>query len=307
MATESTNVVDDTAGNNSARVNPIVFNNPIGMKLDLNNFLVWRKQVLSTARGHDLQDFLLSSTGGAPVKFAELGDEELEVVTPAYRIWERQDQLLVSWLLSSMTEGVLTRMVNCDTAAQIWKTLEVYFAQQIRAKVSQFKTQLSRTKKIDITMNEYLLKIRNLVDLLVLVGESYTERDHVEAICEGLPDEYETFILATSTHNDKFSVDEIEALLLAQEARIEKKSFELDLPQSKSSKSFSANYSSMNSHYDRRGGGSGYQGQKQSFNGGGYNFSGGPQSHGYNSYFRGSQGIRGAQRGRGRGFGGRGF
>ena len=79
------------------------------------------------------------------------------------------------------------------------------------------------------------------------------------------------------------------------------------MPQSKSSKSFSANYSSVNSHYDRRGGGSGYQGQKQSFNGGGYNFSGGPQNHGYNSYFRGSQGSRGAQRGRGRGFGGRDF
>uniref|UniRef100_A0A803NK87 Uncharacterized protein n=1 Tax=Cannabis sativa TaxID=3483 RepID=A0A803NK87_CANSA len=35
-----------------------------------------------------------------------------------------QDQLLYSWLLSSMTEGVLTRVVGNDTFAQVWKTLQ---------------------------------------------------------------------------------------------------------------------------------------------------------------------------------------
>ena len=155
MATATSTTMEDTAGSTPGRANPIVFNNSIGMKLDLNNFLVWRKQVLSTVRGHDLQDFLFG-TGEVPAKFAELGDEELMKINPEFRLWERQDQLLVSWLLSSMTEGVLSRMVNCDSSAQIWKTLEVYFAQQIRAKVSQFKTQLRKTKKVDMTMNEVL-------------------------------------------------------------------------------------------------------------------------------------------------------
>ena len=50
--------------------------------------------------------------------------------------WEQQDQLLVFWLLSSMSEGVLSRRVNCESTFQIWKTLEVYFASQTRAKIS---------------------------------------------------------------------------------------------------------------------------------------------------------------------------
>ena len=67
------------------------------------------------------------------------------------------------------------------------------------------------------------MKIRNLVDLLLLVETPYTAKDHVEAICEGLLDEYESFIMAMITRAGYFSAKEVEALLLFQEARIEKK------------------------------------------------------------------------------------
>ena len=80
-----------------------------------------------------------------------------------------EDQLVVSWHLASMTEGILSRTVSRETSAQIWKTLHTYFAQQIKAKVSQFKTQLSKLMKLDMSMSDYLLKIKNLVDLLLLV------------------------------------------------------------------------------------------------------------------------------------------
>lgn len=66
-------------------------------------------------------------------------------------------------------------------------------------------------------MNEYLLKIKNLVDLLVLVVTIFAANDHVEVI----NDEYETFILSTIARNDGFSVEVFEALLLSQEARID--------------------------------------------------------------------------------------
>lgn len=67
----------------------------------------------------------------AQANYAELGDEELEKINPVFRMWESQDQLLISWLLSSMTDRILPRMVSCVTSKQIGKTLEIYFAQQI--------------------------------------------------------------------------------------------------------------------------------------------------------------------------------
>ena len=63
-----------------------------------------------------------------------------------------------------MVEGILSRMVNCDTAVQIWKTLEQYFVAQNPANVNQYKTQLQNIKKYSLGMNDFLLKIRSMVD-----------------------------------------------------------------------------------------------------------------------------------------------
>ncbi|RVX03711.1 Retrovirus-related Pol polyprotein from transposon RE1 [Vitis vinifera] len=196
---------------------PVSFPHPVSSKLDNHNFLVWRKQILTTLRGHKLQHFL-SETSVLPSKFLSSDDETQNHVNPKFQDWEQQDQLIMSWLLASL----LTRMVNCDTSAQVWKTLELYFATQVRAKVTQFKTQLHNTKKGDLSISDYLLKIRNVVDLLALVGHKISIKDHIDAIFEGLPQDYETFIISVNSRLDPYTVEEIEALLLAQESRIEK-------------------------------------------------------------------------------------
>ena len=95
----------------------------------------------------------------------------------------------------------------------------------------QFKPQLRNTRKDSLTMNEYLLKIRGCIDLLGLVGYSMFEKEHIDAIFEGLSTDYDTFILSIESRIDLYTFDDIESLLLAQEARIEKKNKELDSAQ----------------------------------------------------------------------------
>ena len=107
--------------------------------------------------------------------------------------------------------------------------LERYCASQTQAKVSQLKTQLHNTKKESLSVNDYLLKIRELVDLLALVDVNFTAKDHIDAITKGLPSEYDTFFLTIIAISDDHTVEEIESLLLAQEARIEKHNRNLDL------------------------------------------------------------------------------
>lgn len=61
-------------------------------------------------------------------------------------------------------------------------------------------------------MSEYLLKIRNCIDLLGLVGERLSEKDHIDAIFEGLSAEYDTFVVAIDSSLDPYSVEDIESL-----------------------------------------------------------------------------------------------
>ena len=88
----------------------------------------------------------------------------------------------MSWILASIYATLLSRLVNCETLAQLWRILDLYFATQICAKV----TQLHNTKKGDLTLNEYLLKNRSTVDPLALVSHKLIVKYHIDAIFEGL-------------------------------------------------------------------------------------------------------------------------
>ena len=72
----------------------------------------------------------------------------------------------------------------------------------MRAKITQFKTQLHHTKKWDLSITDYLLKTRNIVDILALVGHKISIKDHIDAIFEGLPQDYEIFIISVDSRID---------------------------------------------------------------------------------------------------------
>ena len=80
----------------------------------------------------------------------------------AFVEWEQQDQLLLSWMLSSISEKVLPRLVGYETSFQVWVKLEQYFASQIRIKIGQFKDWLKATKKGSLNVVEYLIQNQEL-------------------------------------------------------------------------------------------------------------------------------------------------
>ncbi|KAJ9679159.1 hypothetical protein PVL29_021170 [Vitis rotundifolia] len=97
----------ETSSDSSFPLNPIISlsSQLVMVKLTDENFLIWKQQSLN-----------------------------LEYVT-----WQRQNQLLVSWLLSSMSESILPQMVGCSTANDIWRTLDKVFAIRCKTKIMQYK------------------------------------------------------------------------------------------------------------------------------------------------------------------------
>ncbi|KAL6326641.1 hypothetical protein AAG906_009767 [Vitis piasezkii] len=105
-----------------------------------------------------------------------------------------------------MTETILSRMVNCDTTTQIWKTLQQYLVAQNQAKVNQCKTQLQKIKKESLGMNDFQLKIRSLVDHPALVGHELSPKDYIDAIFEALPQNMTHSL--HQFHIDSYTIDE---------------------------------------------------------------------------------------------------
>ena len=75
---------------------------------------------------------------------------------------------------------------------------------------------------------EYLSKIKSCVDSLASVGQILTDKDHIDAILVNLTDEYDAFITSILTRSESYTVEEVESLIMAQEARIEKNAKSLD-------------------------------------------------------------------------------
>lgn len=194
---------------------------PVSIKLDDTNYLPWRQQAMATIKGYKLQSYLLGARV-IPPQFLSATDEAQGKFNEAFLNWEQQDQLLLSWLLSSMSDSMLVRMVGCEHSFQVWSVLELFFASQTKAKINQLKTQLRNIKKGSLSATEYLLKVKKIVDSLSSVGAPLSESDHIDAILEGLPEDYNGFIVSLTSRTDPYTVNQVESLLTAQEERIEK-------------------------------------------------------------------------------------
>ncbi|KAH1092147.1 hypothetical protein J1N35_019404 [Gossypium stocksii] len=89
----------------------------IRVLLDDTNFLLWRQQILLVVKAFQCQSFLDPSTL-APSRFLPdsngVPQENADFVQ-----FEQQDSALASWLLSSVSPGVLPHLIGMDTSAQI--------------------------------------------------------------------------------------------------------------------------------------------------------------------------------------------
>ncbi|TXG65359.1 hypothetical protein EZV62_006634 [Acer yangbiense] len=193
----------------------VIVKQPIGVKLNDNNFLLWKQQVTATIRGLGLQEFL-DEKSICPLE-TTMNSDGNQVTNHAYDFWNRQDQWIVSWRLGSISDAYLPDLMGCNTASAIWSTLMALFVSQTRARVSQYKQDIGRLKKNNLTMREYRSKMKSLSDALASVGHSLSKEDRVSNITNGLGAEYES----VTSRVEPYTISEVTALLLAHEKRIE--------------------------------------------------------------------------------------
>ena len=104
----------------------ISFSFSFPVKLDRSNFMLWRKQVLTTIRGNRLEH-LISDNQVTPDRYiahTEVDGSIQKVENPTFVHWRAHDQTLLGWILSSISEGILSSILNCDSAFEAWKCIE---------------------------------------------------------------------------------------------------------------------------------------------------------------------------------------
>ncbi|KAL5727460.1 hypothetical protein ACHQM5_000655 [Ranunculus cassubicifolius] len=75
----------------------------ISVKLDHQNYLLWLTQFKPLLKGYGLEGYV-DGSNACPPRILNPTDTD---INPAYTNWQQQDQILLRWLLSSLTDPVL--------------------------------------------------------------------------------------------------------------------------------------------------------------------------------------------------------
>ena len=248
------------ATSNASPSAPQSFPNSIAEKLDESNYLYWKQQIEPVIKLHKLQRFVVNPS--IPQQYLTDQDRFTNKVNPEYEAWEVQDQTLLTWLQSTLSKSVLSRVIGSVRSYQVWDKIHEYFHMQTKARARQLRTDLRSTSLYGKTMREFLSQIKNIVDELAGVGNPVPHEEHVDAILEGLPQDYAPVISVIESKFETPPVAEVEALLLAHESRanrFRKQSFAPSINYTQGYVLPNSNYTSTrnnsNSGYGRGGGG----------------------------------------------------
>ncbi|MBA0701091.1 hypothetical protein Goari_000118, partial [Gossypium aridum] len=166
----------------------------ISILLDDNTYLLWRQQ------------FISDDNGGLRAN-------------PEFERYEQQDSALASWLLSSISPTVLPHLIGMDTSAKIWDAIVALYGTQTTSKLMFYRISLHSQRKGDLSMKEFLMKVKSCYDALANYGEVISEREHVTTILNGLSAEYKSVISIVTASQVPYIVQGVTSMLLDAETR----------------------------------------------------------------------------------------
>jgi hypothetical protein len=290
--------------------------NPFGQsvqeKLTRENFLVWKAVVLPAVRGARLFGYLDGSVKAPREEIFVEKEESGKKVTvkmenPAFVAWNERDQQVLSYLLTSISREVLVQISEHETAHEAWSAIQAMYASQSRSRIIGLRRALNDLKKRKMSHAAvYFNKLKGLTDELAMAGKKLEEDDIINAVLNGLDEQYNPLVEAISARliATGISLSEVYAMLLASEARLEAQSADAG------GGGYSVNLASRGGYNGQRGGHGGYRGgansHRGSYDGGrgnqgqntydggrGNNSGGGRQQYGYGQYNNNSYGGRG--------------
>jgi len=123
--------------------------------------------------------------------------------------------------VSLLSREVLTQVATCTYDAQLWKVLEDMYASQTRARIVNTRIALTTTQKGNMTIAEYVGKMKTLADEMATAGKPIDDEELVSYIITGLDLEYNPVISAVLARVEPITVNELYTQLTNFEQRVD--------------------------------------------------------------------------------------
>jgi len=194
---------------------------------------LWKTQIVPYLRGQRLFGFVDGTISSpSPTIFnletATSQTVPAEISNPYYSTWYDQDQVVLSALVSSLSENILAQMVSLSTSREVWVALERMFSFHSFARAIQTRQFLASTKKGNLSISDYFQKIRSFSDNLAANRQPLQNHEFTIYLLGGLDTSYDTIVTSISTQIDKMTSEDMFNHLLAFELRLEQQQISFD-------------------------------------------------------------------------------
>ena len=187
MATSSaTNISSSSAAQNNSPTLPLPtiissstptnIQQTFSIKLNSKNFIPWKLQFQPLLNFYHLHDILYGTEPVPPKTITNNTTKEPEL-NPAYTTWFNKDQILFSWLLSSISEEVYPHLIGLNSASEVWHALSTAYGMVNNAQRTQLYIELHNLNKNDMTVSDFLFKAKNIADSLTLAGQPISKAE----------------------------------------------------------------------------------------------------------------------------------
>ena len=197
----------------------------VSEKLTRGNYNMWYATVASALKGARLGGYILD-TAAPPAEFLDPvttpdGKKTDPVPNPAYEKWIAEDQIVLSYLFSSLSKEIFGQVATKTSAKDLWKAIQELHASQSRAHIMSTCIALDTATKGASSVAEFFVKMKGLADDMASAGRKLEDEELVTFIITGLDEEFESVISAVTSWVEPISVNELYAQLVAFEQRRE--------------------------------------------------------------------------------------
>jgi hypothetical protein len=155
---------------------------PISEKLNWDNFLLWKAQVILIVHGTQLFGYL---DGTVP---------ERVKTDSTHAAWIAQDQQLLTFINASLSREVLSHVATCTTSAAVWKGISEMFSSASRARMIKLCMRLFTTRKGEQLAATYYNKMKGFADEMDAASKPLEDEDFISYVLAGLDQDYNSFV-----------------------------------------------------------------------------------------------------------------
>lgn len=190
------------------------FHSLVTIKLNAENFLLWKTQVLNALRANGFIEYVRGTIGPPPT---QIRDSSNNLVTnPAFLTWTLIDNQLLSCLTATLSSSTFPLVLGLEHASDVWNSLENRFNSLSRSNLHELKRTLFNFTKTE-SMDKYIDDIKVCAQKLSAVGYEVDDDDMVFHAINGLPEEEFSSLKQTlRTHRD-LKFHELVSILKAEE------------------------------------------------------------------------------------------